>query len=409
MNSEILCVGTELLLGDVVNTNATFLAQELAQMGISVYRHSVVGDNVERLKESLKLAFERADIVIMTGGLGPTCDDLTKETVAEYFGRNMVDHPECIAELKRYFEQNHLPMTPNNLKQGRMPEGAIIFKNNWGTAPGVAVEGDGKIAIMLPGPPREMKPMFKNGVQPFLAPLSGGTISSKTVHIFGIGESKAEDMLRDLMQGDNPSVAPYAKDSEVQIRITARAKTKEEADALILPKLEQVCERVGEYVYGVDVGTLENALIQKLKEAKKTIAIAESCTGGYVSKRITDIDGSSNVFGCGIVAYSNDIKEKVLNVSNDTLEKYGAVSAEVASEMAEGVRKLSGADIGISTTGVAGPDTTKPSGLVFIGISTAEGVRTVELSLGRTHADARDVIRYAAASNALSLALKSLS
>lgn len=410
MNAEILCVGTELLLGDIINTNAAYLARELAGCGVGCYYQTVVGDNPGRLKNAIELAFSRADIVITTGGLGPTYDDLTKETVAAYFGFGMEMHEPSLTAIKEIFARMGREMTPNNEKQALMPKGAVIFPNDRGTAPGLAVEANGKIAIMLPGPPREMTAMFESQVRPYLQGKSKTILKSHTIHLFGIGESSCENMLREKMQSlTNPTLAPYAKEGEVQLRVTASADNAEKADALMKPVIDEVCAIFPDYVYGVDVGTLQNALVQLLTEKELTVAVAESCTGGLISSRITDIAGSSKAFGYGCCTYANDAKIKLLGVSPETLEKHGAVSAETAIEMARGVRKLSGAAIGISTTGIAGPEggtSEKPVGLVYVGISSEKGDSAHELRLSRGYGGERDFIRNAAASNALALALK---
>lgn len=408
MIAEILCVGTELLLGDTINTNASYIARELAKIGIEVYHHSVVGDNPARLKESLNLCLSRSDMVLLTGGLGPTYDDLTKETVAEYFGKKMVEDKVSMERLKEAFKGRE--MTENNLKQAMMPEGAIALQNDFGTAPGLIVEGNGKIVALMPGPPREMEPMMHEGVIPYLLKKTQKVLVSHTLHLYGIGESSAEMILKEKMINyTNPTIAPYAKEGELQLRITASAKTQQEAEQLIGPVVEEVKEAVGQYVYGIDIGTLQNALVEKLKEKKLTIATAESCTGGLVSKRITEIPGASAVFGCGVCAYANEIKKKVLGVSHETLEKYGAVSEQTALEMAKGVRRLSGADIGISTTGIAGPDggtDKKPVGLVYVGVDSEWFSGAIEVPMYRNRRMEREHVRYLASSRAIYEALK---
>lgn len=411
MNAEILCVGTELLLGDIVNTNAAYIARGLAECGIACYYQTVVGDNPERLKNALRTAFERADIVITTGGLGPTYDDLTKETVAGYFDLQMKMHEESLQHLKEVFAKFGRTMTQNNEKQAVMPEGATVFFNDRGTAPGLAVADpqSGKTAIMLPGPPREMTAMFDWHVKPYLTKLSGACLVSHTIHLFGIGESMVEDRLHDYMQAhSNPTVAPYAKEGEVQLRITAGAENKEQADQLTLPVLSEISALFPEYIYGIDTLSLQNTLVSELIKKKQTIATAESCTGGLVSKRITEISGASAVFGCGICSYSNECKIKLLGVSEATLAQYGAVSKQTAIEMARGIRKLSNADIGLSVTGIAGPDggtKEKPVGLVYVSVSSNKLEKTLELHLSRGYGEERELIRYMASSHALHLAL----
>lgn len=410
MNAEILCVGTELLLGDVVNTNAAYIAQQLAGLGINVYHHTVVGDNPARLKKALNIALDRSDIVFMTGGLGPTYDDLTKETVAEYFDREMYMDEDCLVTLKANFARFNRPMTDNNLKQAMMPKGAIVLPNPYGTAPGCIVEGEGKAAVLMPGPPREMKPMFDGPVYAYLTKASDSILVSRNINIFGVGESTVEDRLKDLMlNSTNPTVAPYAKPSELALRVTARAKDKEEGYRLIDPVVQQIMEVYPDNIYGLDLTSLQQGAVKFLSDKGLKVATAESCTGGLVSSRLTEISGSSKVFDCGIVAYANAIKEQVLGVNPATIEKYGAVSAECAVEMAQGVRKLSGADIGVSITGIAGPDggsEEKPVGLVYVCVSSKLGSEVRELKLARGRVDDRENIRYSSSSNALDLLIK---
>ena len=415
MKAEILCVGTEILLGDIVNTNAQFIARRLAAMGIESYNQSVVGDNPGRLRDSLEIAFSRADTVIMTGGLGPTYDDLTKETAADFFGRSLAMHAPSLKRIEDFFKKVGREMTENNKKQAMMPggDGVTVFENHNGTAPGLAVRGllerrpewGVKTAILLPGPPREMKAMFTESVEPYLAGFSERVFVSHEMHLFGIGESAAEAKLIDVMESmTNPTIAPYAKEGEVLLRVTASAEDAEKADALTRPAMDIVYDRLGQYVYGVDVGSLQNAAVRLLAEKKLTVATAESCTGGLIARRITDVPGASEVFGMGAVCYANEIKMKLLGVSADTLEKYGAVSHQTAEEMAEGARRVAGADIAVSTTGIAGPGggtPEKPVGLVYIGLATAKGCESFELHLARGYSSDREMIRWLAASNAL--------
>lgn len=414
-SAEILCIGTEILMGDIINTNAAYLAKELAGLGINVYHQSVVGDNPQRLKDSLELAFSRADIVITTGGLGPTYDDLSKETIADYFNRKLVLDAPSLHEIECHFLRLNRVMTDNNKKQAMMPEGCVIFPNRNGTAPGCAIEGrgeqQGKTAIMLPGPPREMKPMFEQSVKPFLLKDSDTRLVSHTMHFFGIGESMLETMLHDLMQESlNPTIAPYAKTGEVQLRVTAKVKRGEDAEALLQPVMEKIKEQAGEFLYGVDVGDLQTAAVRALKEKHLHVALAESCTGGYIAKRITDVSGASEVFECGICSYSNRIKHEILGVSAQTLDQYGAVSEQTAREMAAGARRISGAEIGISVTGNAGPEPSegKEVGLVYIGVNSDHFSKVFMLNINRRDQDARETIRYLASSHALSLILKAV-
>ena len=409
MNAEILCVGTELLLGDVVNTNAAYLSRALALMGINVYHHTVVGDNPTRLKECLKTAIERSDLVLMTGGLGPTYDDLTKETVAEYFGKKMVLDEEILHDIEQSFAVSGRTMTPNNRKQAVMPEGCVVLPNPNGTAPGCVVEGDGKTVVLMPGPPREMQPMFDGPVRDYLAGRSNDMLISETLNLFGAGESFVESKLRDLMVHSlNPTVAPYAKTGELQLRVTARAKTHEEGMALIRPVVQQIEAEFGAQIYGHGYQNLEDAVVKEYAQKHLKLAVAESCTGGLVTKRLTDIAGASASLLCGVCAYQNEMKEQLLGVRHETLECCGAVSRECALEMARGVRRVAKADIGVSTTGIAGPGggtDEKPVGLVFVAVSRDGFEEVRELHLGWHRGDDRETIRNQSSSNALYLAL----
>ncbi len=412
MNAEILCVGTELLLGDIINTNAPYIARGLAAIGINVFRQSVVGDNPERLKEALRLALRENDCVITTGGLGPTYDDLTKETMAELFGIKMELNQEALDRIQMFFDKIGREMTDNNKKQAWMPQGAVVFYNENGTAPGLAVEKDGKRVVLLPGPPREMEPMFTQQVIPYLSGLSDRVLVSSNIRIFGVGESGVEQRLREMMlHRTNPTIAPYAKDGEVLLRVTASGRNREEAKQLIQPVVDEIASIYPEEIYGIDVDSLQEAAVQALMEKGMVLATAESCTGGLISKRITEIPGASQVFTCGVCSYANEIKESVLFVKHETLEKFGAVSSQTAMEMAEGVRKASGADIGVSTTGIAGPDggtPEKPVGLVYVGISSDAFSHVLCLHLSRGYREEREYIRYVASSHALHLVLKAV-
>ena len=301
--AELLSVGTELLLGNILNSDARDLSRELAAMGINVYYHTVVGDNPQRLRAAVELARSRADIIITTGGLGPTCDDLTKQVLAEAFGRPLVFHPECADAIRDYFAKSGREMTENNLQQAWLPEGCHILDNPWGTAPGCAFHSGNNDVVMLPGPPRECIPMFREKAAPWLARLSQGVIRSRTLRIFGLGESQVEDRLRNRMnQLQNPTLAPYAKEGEVELRITARADNDEQAAALIAPVEQEVRELLGDLVYGADVTSLEQVVLAALKEKGLTLGAAESCTGGLIAKRFTDLSGASAVFQGGVVS-----------------------------------------------------------------------------------------------------------
>lgn len=375
MNFEILSVGTELLLGSIVNTNAQYLSRRLSELGFNVFYTTVVGDNPERLKEALKVAAGRSDAVITTGGLGPTVDDLTKETVAEYCGLKCVVDEESKERLFSRFSKSNSNIPENNFKQADMPEGCIILQNDNGTAPGAVVETDDCIFIMLPGPPSEMKPMFDNKVEEYLEKYSDGVIRSKTLRVFGLGESAIDEMLFDLMkESTNPTLAPYSKTGEVELRITAKADSIEKAKEMLKPLEEKVREILGDKVYGTGMdNSLESATVKVLREKGLKATAAESCTGGLISEKITRIRSSSECFDCGFVTYSNKKKSNMLGVKYETLEKYGAVSEETALEMSAGALKNSGSDIAVSVTGIAGPDggtIQKPVGLVYISICT---------------------------------------
>lgn len=400
---ELISVGTEILLGDILNTDAQFLSIELARLGISVIHQSTVGDNRERLLAQLKEAADRSDIIILSGGLGPTPDDLTKEVCCEFFGKKMFLHEPTVEKIKTYFSTKGMEMAQNNLKQAMLPKDCVIFPNDNGTAPGMAIEKDGVHILVLPGPPRELKPMFRNCAVPYLMQFSDRIIVSHNIRTFGIGESLMAEKVNDLFDAENPTVAPYAKDGEALLRVTAMARTKEEAENLCKPVINEIKNRLDGFVYGVDYTCIEEAVIEKLKEKHMKVATAESCTGGLIAKRITDVPGASEVFDCGIISYANEIKHRVLGVSEDDLNKYGAVSEPVARQMAQGALKVSGADIAVSVTGIAGPDsdsTNKPVGLVYIGLADRDNVWVREL---RTSRKDRSYNRYVSASNALNM------
>lgn len=390
-------------MGDILNTDAQFLSIELARLGISVIHQSTVGDNRERLLAQLKEAADRSDIIILSGGLGPTPDDLTKEVCCEFFGKKMFLHEPTVEKIKTYFSTKGMKMAQNNLKQAMLPKDCVIFPNDNGTAPGMAIEKDGVHILVLPGPPRELKPMFRNCAVPYLMQFSDRIIVSHNIRTFGIGESLMAERVNDLFDAENPTVAPYAKDGEALLRVTAMARTKEEAENLCKPVINEIKNRLDGFVYGVDYTCIEEAVIEKLKEKHIKVATAESCTGGLIAKRITDVPGASEVFDCGIISYANEIKHRVLNVSEDDLNKYGAVSEPVARQMAQGALKVSGADIAVSVTGIAGPDsdsTNKPVGLVYIGLADRDNVWVREL---RTSRKDRSYNRYVSASNALNM------
>lgn len=402
--AEILSVGTELLLGDTTNTDARDISEMLTTIGINVYHHTVVGDNPERLKQAMEIAMQRADIIITTGGLGPTCDDLTKVAVAQAFGKELVYHEPSAQRIRERFAQRGTPVTENNFQQAMVPEGCTVLDNDWGTAPGVAFQAGGTHVLMLPGPPRECAMMFRHRALPYLQKLSDGVIASRTVKTFGIGESAAEALLRDLMNAlHNPTLAPYAKPTGTELRITAHAPTREEALRLIAPVEEQVKAILGDKVIGVDVDSLEEVCFALLKDRGLTVGTAESCTGGLLAKLLTDLPGSSAVFRGGVVSYTNGVKAGLLGVPQDLLDRYGAVSPQVAEAMARGAKAALGCDIALSTTGVAGPDADdrgNPIGLVYLGLARGDQCRVTEFRAGPVE---RERVRRQAAQTALDL------
>lgn len=403
MLAEILSVGTELLMGQIANTDAQYISRRLSELGVSIYRHVTVGDNPARVKEALGEALSRADIVITTGGLGPTEDDLTKEMVAEYFSLPMELHQPSLDALTSYMTRLGREMTPNNIKQAYFPAGSIVMPNLCGTAPGCIVEQNGKAVAVLPGPPRELKDMFDRQLAPYLARRSGMHIESKFLRTFGIGESMLETMLIDLFHSENPTLALYCGLGEVQARISARAETVEQANALIEPLEKEILSRVGSafYGYGVD-NSLPNAVLQLLRERGETVCFAESCTGGRIAASMIDSPGASDALKESYVTYSDAAKARILGVSEATLRDHTAVSAQCAREMAEGARRISGADWGVSVTGIAGPDggaPLTPVGTVFIGVAGPETTTVNEFHFRGN----RDWVRTLAASNALNL------
>ena len=376
MKAEIISVGTELLLGHTVNTDATLVARELSALGMDLLQVHTVGDNPQRLEKALREALERAEVVITTGGLGPTEDDLTKETVALVAEAPLEEHADSMARLREYFGTR--PMSANQAKQAMLPRGSVAFPNLVGTAPGCATPaGEGRWVLMLPGPPSELLPMLHDSAVPFLRSMSGSVISSFMVKTFGIGEGVAALRIAGLTGSANPTAATYAGDAEMFVRVTAKAQDAAAAEALAAPMVAEVRKLLGHFVYGVNVAGLETVVVQELALQGKKLATAESCTGGLLAKRITDQPGASDVFGYGMVTYANEAKERLLGVPHDMLCAHGAVSPEVARAMAHGARKYSGADYGIGITGVAGPGggtPQKPVGLVYIALSDAEHV-----------------------------------
>ncbi len=411
--AEILCVGTELLLGDIVNTNAAYLSRRLAGLGISVYHQTVIGDHPDRLRAALEDAFSghgrpKADLVILSGGLGPTYDDLTKETVASFFGRSMQLHEESLTRIRAYFDRMGRVMAPSNEKQAMMPDGAVVFPNDYGTAPALAV-GDGtRTAILLPGPPAELEPIFDEQAVPFLRQFTEGVLISRNVHIMGMGESDVEARLHDVMvNSTNPTLAPYCQAGEVRLRVTARAEDADTALAMCDEMIETIQRTdIAPYIYGIDVENMETALVRNLTDRGLTVACAESCTGGMIGERITAVPGASQVFLGGCITYTNDIKIKLLGVDPALIDAHTEVSAEVAAAMADGARRALGSDVAIATTGYAGPGggtEQNPVGTVYIGVATAKGASAVRVNYSARKS--REYIRRAASSQAMKLAL----
>ena len=402
---ELLSVGTELLMGSIVNTNAQFLAERCARWGVSVFCQTVVGDNPGRLREAVDTAVSRSDMVILTGGLGPTEDDLTKEICAQAFGWPLVEDGHTRERIQGFFKNSIYKVIPeNNWKQAMIPQGALVLDNDNGTAPGLIMEKDGKRLILLPGPPNEMIPLFNNQVEPYLRKLRPGFLVTRMVKVCGVGESQVEDMLLDLIDGQsNPTIATYAKTGEVHVRVTASASDEETGDKLIKPVVKEIKKRLGRAVYSVrEEETLEMTLVRLLKKHELTVATAESCTGGLVASRIVNVSGASDVFKEGFVTYSNKAKRKHLDVSKGTLKKYGAVSSQTAREMAIGGAFATDSDVCVSVTGIAGPDggtEEKPVGLVYMACCFKDKV-TVEKYQFKGN---RDKVREHAAVRALDL------
>lgn len=389
---ELITTGSELLLGEIVNTNSAYLSWALNQAGFDIVYHTTVGDNKERMKAVMQIALARADMVITSGGLGPTLGDITKETMAELLDVPLILHEPSLDKIKCFFAHRHAHMPVNNQKQAMIPEGSHVLRNSCGTAPGILLEHDGKVIVHLPGPPHELKCMVQNELIPYLMQHyhQDAVIVSRELHTYGWGESTVDETLRDiLLTQSNPTVALLARPGEILVRITAKAASKEAAQTLIDTVEEKIRARLGETIFAVDAQTMEEVVAERLLEQNKTIALAESCTGGLVSSCLTDVAGASQYLKGSVVSYSNEVKEKQLGVSSDTLLQYGAVSEPTARQMAEGVRQVIGTDLGVGITGIAGPDggtQEKPVGTVYIAVSGAQGtiVRLCHFSGTRT-------------------------
>ena len=411
MVAELIAVGTELLLGNIANTDAQILSEKLSALGITVLHHTVVGDNPERLAEALETARRRADIIITTGGLGPTYDDLTKQTICRTFGRELELHEDILEEIRTWFETKLGKRMPeNNVQQAMLPVNCTVFDNPVGTAPGCAFQEGGVHVLMLPGPPFECRYMFDNRARQYLEKLTDGVIVSHEIKIFGMGESSVEEALREPMTRlTNPTLAPYAKTNECMVRATAKAETRAAAEALLKPLVAQVLETLGDVVYGVDVESLEQVVSAALLERGLTLSAAESCTGGLIAKHMTDLPGASKVFRGGVVSYTNGVKSGILGVPEALLEEQGAVSEPVARAMAEGCRRVCGSDLAVSVTGVAGPesdDRGNEVGTVYIALASDQGTICRKLSCGKGRG--RERVRSAAAQNAFDMLRRTL-
>ena len=383
-DTEIISVGTELLLGRVVNTDARDISEMLSKIGINVKYHTVVGDNPQRLLDCVNIAKERADIIVTTGGLGPTCDDLTKQILAEAFGLKLEYNKEVADGLYEYIDFNG-ELTDNTYQQAMLPEGCTVFHNTCGTAPGCGFEKDGKVVVMIPGPPKECNAMFSLSALPYLQHLSEEKIVSHSVCVFGMGESAVDDVFAEEMNAmTNPTMAPYAKESDCLLQITAKAASVEEAEAMIAPVMAHVCEKLGDMVYGIDVDCIEEASMALMREKQMTFATAESCTGGEIAKRFTDLPGASAFFKGGAVTYWNEVKSLMLGIAPELIEEKGVVSYDVAKAMAEGIRARLGTDMAIGVTGLAGPDGDgiNEVGTVFIALAVEGETFVREIHLG---------------------------
>ncbi|MBQ9975043.1 MAG: competence/damage-inducible protein A [Clostridia bacterium] len=378
-SAQILCVGTELLLGNVLDTNSHTVSVGLAELGINLYYRKTVGDNLDRLVFSIREAIDTSDILVLSGGLGSTVDDLTLEAVGKAMDIPLEYHTPTLEKIEAYYRRKGVVMTENNKKQALLPKGAIVLENRQGMAPGTITEKDGKLIIALPGPPRELGPMFREDVMPYLAKRYGASvIASRMVRFWGLAESAMDERVKDLTSLEAPTVAPYAKNGESMLRVSARGESEEECLAQIEPVVEEIRRRLGDYFWTDFEDSFEEALVHELRASGKKISFAESCTGGLCAKRVTDVSGASSVIDMSVVTYAASAKQRLVGVRGETVEKFGVISAECAEEMARGIRELSGADIGVSVTGLAGPtsDEGKPVGLVFVGVSTEKKTYT---------------------------------
>lgn len=409
MNAEIIAVGTELLMGQINNTNARYISSKISDADVYVYYHTVVGDNPARLAECIRTAMNRVDVILLTGGLGPTQDDLTKETVAGVLGIEMIANNQTMKAIAEFFKERGRKACPNNKKQAYFPKGSTIIRNKKGTAPGCIIEHEEKIIILLPGPPWEMEPMFDNFIMPYFMKNAVHSLHSVYVRMFGIGESDMEDRIKDLVsKQQNPTIAPYAKMGEITLRVTAKyIPGKDNPEQMIKPVMDEINNRLGKYIYSTKNEELHEKVANMLMEKGTTLALAESCTGGRLASMLTDIPGISTVFKGGVVSYTNDMKTSLLGVSDKSIISYGAVSEKTAVEMAKGIRNKAHSDIGLSITGFAGPEGgtfENPIGLVYIALATEKGVKTQKLNLWGD----RERIRHTACLNALNIIIKYL-
>jgi nicotinamide-nucleotide amidase len=380
MKCELISVGTELLVGDTLNTNVQYLSRELSLLGFRVHFHTTVGDNPRRLEEAVQIAFQRSDLIITTGGLGPTQDDLTKEVIADLFKKRMIQDEKAKRNLMELFSNREFPMTPNNLKQAFVPETSEVLYNPCGTAPGILLKEQGRVIIMLPGPPREMTRIFEEAVIPILHKDQKQSAISRYYNLSDIGESAAEDRLLDLIDKQiNPTIATYAKMGEVLVRITANGDDQHQVNRLLDQYEEIMLQRFKNNIFTFSKDSLQETVCKLLLERNISIALAESCTGGLIASQLTEYPGISKVFGTGLVTYSNEAKINLLGIKKETLNKFGAVSQETAKEMCESVKTISHSQMGISVTGIAGPEggsEEKPIGLIYIGITLMEKLKS---------------------------------
>jgi len=401
---EIICVGTEILMGNIVNTNAAYLAAKCAGLGLSCYYQSVVGDNEGRLYEAVKIAYDRSDVVILSGGLGPTQDDLTKETAAKVLNKGLYMHEPSKEAIIRILSRRGLTITENNWKQAMVPEGCIVVENPNGTAPGIIMEENNTHIILLPGPPGELIPMFEDSIVPYLKKLTPDVLYSDMVKLCGVGESMAEDRIKDLIDAQsNPTIATYAKTGEVHMRVTAKAESEEEAKKLVKPVVDELFNRFGNAIFTTkEEVTLEESIVNLMKENNLTLGVAESCSGGMLSARLIGVPGVSDVYRAGLITYSNQAKHELIQVSNDTLETFGAVSEETAREMVDGTIKTTGCDYAVAITGIAGPDggtEEKPVGLVYIACGCKDNVIVKKCQFNGN----REKVRQSSTATALTL------